>query len=303
MASQLGPRCRVWKPCLGRAWDKRESACSWHHCVSWPTPLLSLRVRRFTEGLHDLFCQWLVFIWHWSSPWFYQSLQDFRTQARTSHTNSTSVWDADAPASSSCLSSLHQRFATTISRLIRPRRAICLWKVSDSFKWNQPNNLFLCPYRIKMAQLTNKCNDEDIEYYVRECGDILGVTQNVENPDDPKAILHYIFQEIIKYKCSNLSWTNSYNDAYSAARGGNRSLNDSNEANNDGASANDSHSDIPQINAIWSVRLALHLTHTESGTLCCLVCVDQRPCSPCVPLTFPYYFTRLLLLLFSLSIN
>ena len=47
-----------------------------------------------------------------------------------------------------------------------------------------------------MAQLTNKCNDEDIEYYVRECGDILGVTQNVENPDDPKAILHYIFMQI-----------------------------------------------------------------------------------------------------------
>jgi len=59
--------------------------------------------------------------------------------------------------------------------------------------------------KIKMAQLTNKCSDEDIEYYIRECGDILGVTQNVENPDDPKAILHYIFQEIIKYKCSNLS--------------------------------------------------------------------------------------------------
>ena len=59
--------------------------------------------------------------------------------------------------------------------------------------------------RIKMAQLTNKCSDEDIEYYIRECGDILGVTQQVENPDDPKAILHYIFQEIVKYKCSNLS--------------------------------------------------------------------------------------------------
>ena len=59
--------------------------------------------------------------------------------------------------------------------------------------------------KIKMAQLTNKCSDEDVEYYIRECGDILGVTQNVENPDDPKAILHYIFQEIVKYRCSNLS--------------------------------------------------------------------------------------------------
>ena len=56
-----------------------------------------------------------------------------------------------------------------------------------------------------MAQLTNKCTDDDVEYYIRECGDILGVTQNVENSDDPKAILHYIFQEIVKYRCANFS--------------------------------------------------------------------------------------------------
>lgn len=57
----------------------------------------------------------------------------------------------------------------------------------------------------KMAQLTNKCNDDDIEYYVKECGDIMGVSQHVQNPDDPKAVLSYIFQEIVKYKSSNLS--------------------------------------------------------------------------------------------------
>lgn len=44
-----------------------------------------------------------------------------------------------------------------------------------------------------------------MEYYVRECGDILGVSQMVQNTDDPKAILHFIFQEIVKYKCTNLS--------------------------------------------------------------------------------------------------
>lgn len=31
--------------------------------------------------------------------------------------------------------------------------------------------------KIKMAQLTNKCSDDDVEYYIKECGDILGVTQ------------------------------------------------------------------------------------------------------------------------------
>ena len=56
-----------------------------------------------------------------------------------------------------------------------------------------------------MAQLTNKCTDDDLEYYIKECGDILGVSANIQNPDDPKAILHYIFQEIDKYKRSNMS--------------------------------------------------------------------------------------------------
>lgn len=63
--------------------------------------------------------------------------------------------------------------------------------------------------KIKMAQLTNKCTDDDVEYYIKECGDILGVTGNVNNPNDPKAILHYIFQEIVKYKSTHDSWSNS----------------------------------------------------------------------------------------------
>jgi len=59
--------------------------------------------------------------------------------------------------------------------------------------------------RSRLAQLTNKCTDDDIEYFVKECGDMIGVSQHVDQPDDPKAILHYIFQEIVKYKSSNLS--------------------------------------------------------------------------------------------------
>ena len=58
-----------------------------------------------------------------------------------------------------------------------------------------------------MAQLTNKCTDEDVEYYIKECGDILGVSSQINNPDDPKGILYYIFQEIVKYKSSSLSWS------------------------------------------------------------------------------------------------
>lgn len=30
--------------------------------------------------------------------------------------------------------------------------------------------------KIRMAQMTNKCQDEEVEYYIKECGDILGVS-------------------------------------------------------------------------------------------------------------------------------
>lgn len=59
--------------------------------------------------------------------------------------------------------------------------------------------------KIRMAQMTNKCGDDEVDYYIKECGDILGVSNHINNPDDPKAILHYIFQEIVKYKSSSLS--------------------------------------------------------------------------------------------------
>ena len=61
-----------------------------------------------------------------------------------------------------------------------------------------------------MAQLTNKCTDDDIEYYIKECGDILGVSQHVQ-VDDAKSILHYVFSEIVKYKSSSLSWLQTPN--------------------------------------------------------------------------------------------
>ena len=38
-----------------------------------------------------------------------------------------------------------------------------------------------------MAQMTNKCADDEVEYYIKECGDILGVSSQINNPDDPKA--------------------------------------------------------------------------------------------------------------------
>jgi intraflagellar transport protein 52 len=59
--------------------------------------------------------------------------------------------------------------------------------------------------KIKLAQLTNKCTDEDIEYYIKQAGDTLGVSKYVADMENPKAILHYVFTELIKMKSSSFS--------------------------------------------------------------------------------------------------
>ena len=33
--------------------------------------------------------------------------------------------------------------------------------------------------RLRLAQLTNKCTDDDLEFYVRESGEVLGVTSQL----------------------------------------------------------------------------------------------------------------------------
>ena len=60
--------------------------------------------------------------------------------------------------------------------------------------------------KIRVAQLTNKCSDDDLDYYVREAGDILGATQNlpldlIKDPQlGAKHILNYIFNQIVNFK-------------------------------------------------------------------------------------------------------
>ena len=72
--------------------------------------------------------------------------------------------------------------------------------------------------KIRLAQLTNKCTDDDIEYYVREAGEILGVvselTKQLQQGGTPaeealngemgaKRVLEYMFRQIVRYKCLN----------------------------------------------------------------------------------------------------
>jgi len=58
--------------------------------------------------------------------------------------------------------------------------------------------------RALMAQVTNKCSEEDVEYYVRECGDILGVINKLpQGNQDARHILEHIFTQVVEFKKLN----------------------------------------------------------------------------------------------------
>ncbi|XP_070556730.1 intraflagellar transport protein 52 homolog [Ptychodera flava] len=58
--------------------------------------------------------------------------------------------------------------------------------------------------KVRLAQITNKCTDDDLEYYVRECGEILGVTTKLPaDSRDAKHILEYIFAQVVEFKKLN----------------------------------------------------------------------------------------------------
>ena len=57
--------------------------------------------------------------------------------------------------------------------------------------------------KIKLAQMTNKCTDEDLEYYILQCSDILGISSKIDNKNDPKAVLAYVMKSLINFKKLN----------------------------------------------------------------------------------------------------
>lgn len=58
--------------------------------------------------------------------------------------------------------------------------------------------------KVRLAQITNKCNEDDLEYYVRECGEILGVTGKLpKETRTAKHILEFVFKEVVEYKKLN----------------------------------------------------------------------------------------------------
>ncbi|XP_067126224.1 intraflagellar transport protein 52 homolog [Centruroides vittatus] len=58
--------------------------------------------------------------------------------------------------------------------------------------------------KARIAQLTNKCTDNDLEYYVRECGEIMGITNKLPTSRrNAKHILEYIFTQVVEFKKIN----------------------------------------------------------------------------------------------------
>lgn len=59
--------------------------------------------------------------------------------------------------------------------------------------------------RVRLAQLTNKCNDDDLEYFIRECGEILSVSHKLDaDKRDGKHILEHIFRQVVDFKKTEL---------------------------------------------------------------------------------------------------
>ncbi|XP_064024012.1 intraflagellar transport protein 52 homolog isoform X2 [Pogoniulus pusillus] len=58
--------------------------------------------------------------------------------------------------------------------------------------------------KARLAEITNKCTDDDLEFYVRKCGDILGITSKLpKEKQDAKHILEHIFFQVVEFKKLN----------------------------------------------------------------------------------------------------
>ncbi|OXB69752.1 UNVERIFIED_CONTAM: hypothetical protein H355_001821 [Colinus virginianus] len=58
--------------------------------------------------------------------------------------------------------------------------------------------------KARLAEITNKCTDDDLEYYILKCGDILGVTSKLpKEKRDARHILEYVFFQVVEFKKAN----------------------------------------------------------------------------------------------------
>lgn len=69
--------------------------------------------------------------------------------------------------------------------------------------FNNFKDFFPFQKRVRLAQITNKCNNEDLDYFVKECGDILGVSDKVGNKSNAKAIIRHVLEQLVNFKKLN----------------------------------------------------------------------------------------------------
>ena len=60
----------------------------------------------------------------------------------------------------------------------------------------------------RLAQLTNRCNDSDLEYYIIEAGHILNIIPQLKTPgsnnnERAKRIVQHVVERISQFKKSN----------------------------------------------------------------------------------------------------
>lgn len=67
--------------------------------------------------------------------------------------------------------------------------------------------------KVRLAHLQDKCTKQDLEYYIKKAGEILGITQKLkqEYKDSAKHILEYVFRQITHFKKVNYETTKKPN--------------------------------------------------------------------------------------------
>ncbi|CAG2110970.1 unnamed protein product [Medioppia subpectinata] len=82
-------------------------------------------------------------------------------------------------------------FPPTFRELSKP--ALELFDLDDAFS----------SIPTRLTQIANKCSENDLEYFVRECGLIVGINEAVTGTKSAKAILNYMFSKIVEFKKVN----------------------------------------------------------------------------------------------------
>lgn len=77
--------------------------------------------------------------------------------------------------------------------------------------------------RLRLAQLTNKCTDDDVDFYVKEAAEILGVVHQLPTDKrDSKHILEHVFRAVVQYKKLNQDDDQSEDDQEQSTDGKSR---------------------------------------------------------------------------------